>query len=198
MEVQRALAEATDGELRAGSAFELETYEASAFDAGAWASYDRRTHEILCVCETLNGEGGRRSVPLAFASLHRSRGHLARLAGRPALRSLAGRLAGRLARGLASRLASGLAGRLARALADRLARLASLGRLLRGLLYFLSHLRFLVFTSVERWVGWELFDSPMVFLKQSGEQMVSASVRANFSAPSIFCCAHVVRNRCAP
>src|SRR5262245_40992920 len=93
-----------------------------------------------------------------FRKLHGGRsGHLLRLA----LRSLANRLLG----GLLRRLLGSLANRLLRGLADHLLR-----RLLRSLLYLLSHFRFLIFTCVWSFVGWELIDSPCVFVVEFGLQ----------------------------
>ena len=153
-----------------GSSFVDAGDQSAAFDTGAWASDDRRTHVILCDVVPGNGEGGRLvSRPPCLVRLHRSSGRLLGLAGRTTLL--------RLLRGLARALASNLA--------NRLARLASLRRLAR-LLYLLSHLRFLIFTCVGGSVGWELFDSPCIFFAEFGLQEVSASTGANFSACSSF------------
>ena len=113
-------------------------------------------------------------------ALHRGGSRsLLRLANRAALGRLAGlrglarglRLADdlRLASGLLRRLAlGGLAGRLLRRAAGGLASGGFLRGLLSDLLYLLSQFRFLIFTCVCTWVGWELFDSPRIFFAEFG------------------------------
>ncbi len=163
-----------------GSLLESVARKSTVFVAGAGTTNDRRAHAILWVC-FYNGEGGRCAAsPLPCRYIVVATTGFFAVLRLAALRTVF----------FATFFADFLAAAFFVVLRTAALRTDFFATFFAGFLAaaFLTFLAIVIssFGLSLRLVGRELFDSPMIFLKQFGLQVVSASHRAHFSACSVF------------
>ena len=176
-----------------GSLLESVARKSTVFVAGARTTNDRRAHAILWVC-FYNGEGGRCAaspLPCLYIAVATT-GFFAVL-----------RLAALRTVFFATFFAAGfLAAAFFVVLRAAALRTDFFATFFAGFLAaaFLTFLAIVIssFGLSLRLVGRELFDSPTIFLKQFGLQVVSASLRANFSTRAVFLSAMTARKLYEP